>query len=61
MNSELLAQETSQIPSLAKMKKTTTVRYVYIGILSIVLILRAFGVTELLLSAGLGTGTFILN
>lgn len=59
VNSELLAQETSKIPSLAKMKETTTLRYVYTGILSIVLILRAFGVTELLQSSGMGTGLII--
>ncbi len=41
------------------MKETTTLRYVYIGILSIVLILRAFGVTELLQSSGMGTGLII--
>ena len=47
VNSELLAQETSKIPSISKMKETTALRYTYVVPLVVILALRIIGVTEL--------------
>lgn len=57
---ELLAEETAKIPSLSKMKETTTIRYIYVGLLAVILVLRIFGVTELTQSMGMGTGLMVL-
>jgi len=56
---EILAEETAKIPTLGKMKETTSLRYIYIAVLAIILVLRMVGVTEHTQSMGMGTGFIV--
>lgn len=60
VNSELLAQETSKIPSISKMKETTALRYTYVVLLVVILALRIIGVTELTQAMGMSGGLIAL-
>jgi len=57
---EVLAEETAKIPSMGKMKETTTLRYIFVAIMVVILILRVLGVTVLAQEMGLGEGLMVL-
>ncbi len=57
---EVLAEETAKIPSMGKMKDTSTLRYIFVVIMVIILILRVLGITVLAQEMGLGQGLMIL-
>lgn len=56
----ILAEETAKIPSLSKMKETTALRYTYVVLLVVILVLRVIGVTELTQAMGMSGGLIAL-